>query len=146
MEIMEKNLLLSELFSTIYKRTDEESRKLIDVYYKGNMTLETSVVGSTFTTDGQSLMRYLSTREDIIEKTIIFLEREPKNKFDRNAIKVIVGTNYSANRYHVGYISKELAKILSALLDRGFNIKANLNKITGGNGMNFGMILNYKIE
>ena len=59
------------------------------------------------------------------------LEREPKNKHDPNAIKIIgvVRGWIFAKRYHIGYIGREIAKKLVA--GRFWpNVTANLRRVT----------------
>lgn len=46
----------------------------------------------------------------------LMLEREPENRFDKNAIKVLTGNI----NYHVGYIGKEFAREIASWLDKGW--------------------------
>ena len=70
----------------------------------------TSVVGVTF-----SNRKYGVNRQEIIKrlsgKEKIYLKREPKNRFDSNAIAVIVVREDGDLK--IGYIKAELAGILS---------------------------------
>ncbi|EOI9075135.1 HIRAN domain-containing protein, partial [Streptococcus pyogenes] len=50
-----------------------------------------------------------------------YLEREPNNEFDKNAIKVLI------NNIHVGYIPKKKAKKIAKLIDNGYNYRAELS-------------------
>ncbi len=45
------------------------------------------------------------------------LEREPDNRYDKNAIKVLAG---STEEYHIGYVPRDKAEIIAPMLDRGF--------------------------
>ena len=59
------------------------------------------------------------------------LEREPKNKYDPNAIRIIGvvrGWIYTG-RYHIGYVAKEIAR---KLVMGSFwpNVAANLRRVT----------------
>ena len=57
------------------------------------------------------------------------LVRDPENQFGRNAIQ-IVGHLGSINR--IGYVPRELASSLAAVLDAGLQIRAELLQIMGG--------------
>ncbi|WP_332058360.1 HIRAN domain-containing protein [Streptococcus canis] len=52
---------------------------------------------------------------------MVYLEREPNNEFDKNAIKVLI------NNIHVGYIPKKKAKKIAKLIDNGYNYRAELS-------------------
>lgn len=47
----------------------------------------------------------------------VWLEREPHNKFDSNAIKVMV--NYNGDAHHIGYVPKTDNSELAAAMDEG---------------------------
>lgn len=46
---------------------------------------------------------------------MVALEREPQNKYDRNAIKVV-----NVVRQQVGHIKREMAAALAPVMDRGW--------------------------
>jgi hypothetical protein len=46
------------------------------------------------------------------------LEREPENKFDVNALKVVIDKEVRPGM-HIGYISRDLAARLAVLMDEG---------------------------
>ncbi len=46
------------------------------------------------------------------------LKRQPKNKFDKNACAVYL------KRKHIGYIPREIAKLIAPKMDRGHKYKA----------------------
>lgn len=80
------------------------------------------VVGVTFNNDDGT-----SRKETIIEMskgntdTIdVLLVREPDNKFDPNAIKVI------ANGKQIGYIGKDYSSILAGFMDAGRQFTAKV--------------------
>jgi hypothetical protein len=54
----------------------------------------------------------------------VTLEREPHNKHDANAIKVLIPT--ATHAAHVGYIPQGQAGWIAALLDNGYDITATL--------------------
>ena len=61
------------------------------------------------------------------EKIVTELKPDPKNKFDKNAIKVIV------NGFHIGFIQKKLAKQMKEKLNTGqYVYHAILSEITPG--------------
>lgn len=77
--------------------------------------VDLKVVGVTFKNDDGS------SREDKIieisqhkDTVIIQLEREPQNKYDPNAIKVL------ADGKQIGYIGKDYSSILTPMMDNEF--------------------------
>lgn len=82
-----------------------------------------------------------NSRQEIIRKELkvgdmLFLDREPKNPYDRNAIAVVT----SDNEKKIGYINSELASRLAPLMDRGHFIDCCVADITGGApGESFGV-------
>jgi hypothetical protein len=57
----------------------------------------------------------------------LILKREPKNKYDKNAVAVL-----RKNGNQIGYISREDAIWLSEIMDEGNKVEARINLITGG--------------
>lgn len=66
------------------------------------------------------------------EDLTVTLEREKKNKFDSNAIQIVVHIKPISRRTIIGYIPKGLAMELSKVLDMGIQVKATLMQIIGG--------------
>jgi single-stranded-DNA-specific exonuclease len=96
--------------------------------------IETRVVGVTFE-NRQAVVALLTEREQV------FLIREPDNPFDPNAIKVI-----RWDHQQVGYVNRELAKVLAPRMDRyGEFIKANVSYLTGGDfpGSSLGVTIRF---
>lgn len=84
--------------------------------------IKLKVVGVTFTNEDtgaprQSILAQLDT------SSAVFLEREPNNKFDKNAVKVM--TIYG----QVGYIGKDYASILAEMMDAGRIFKTDIAEI-----------------
>ena len=81
--------------------------------------IKLKVVGVTFTNEDTGV-----TRQSILSKcttdTAIFLEREPNNKYDKNAIKVMTLMG------QVGYVGKEYASILAEMMDAGRKFQATV--------------------
>lgn len=68
------------------------------------------------------------------EDLTVTLEREKENKFDCNAIQIVVHIKPISRRTIIGYIPKGLARELSKVLDMGIQVKATLMQIIGGYG------------
>lgn len=66
------------------------------------------------------------------EDLTVTLEREQNNKFDCNAIQIVVHIKPISRRTIIGYIPKGLARELSKVLDMGIQVKATLMQIIGG--------------
>lgn len=84
-------------------------------------TIKTKVVGVSFG-NGQELIEYLS------EGDSLFLEREPENEHDENAIAVYVDQYQNEQ---IGYLSSDLAEELAPQIDSGQMIMAEVTAITG---------------
>lgn len=80
--------------------------------------VELKVVGVTFKNDDGS------SRKDLIfnmcDQSPIMLEREPNNKYDPNAIKVITDGG------QIGYIGKDYSAILAEYMDAGRQFTAKV--------------------
>ena len=68
------------------------------------------------------------------EDLTVTLEREQNNKFDCNAIQIVVHIKPIRWRTVIGYVPKGLARELSKVLDMGIQVKATLMQIIGGYG------------
>lgn len=66
------------------------------------------------------------------EDLTVTLEREQNNKFDCNAIQIVVHIKPIRQRTVIGYVPKGLARELSKVLDMGIQVKATLMQIIGG--------------
>ena len=99
-------------------------------------TIETRVVGVTY--EGrQKVVAILTQWEQV------FLIREPDNAFDLNAIKV-----QRWDHQQVGYLNRELAKILAPRMDRyGRPVKATVTALTGGYypGSSLGVMVRFRM-
>ena len=84
--------------------------------------IKLKVVGVTFTNEDtgvprQSILAQLGT------SSAVFLEREPNNKFDKNAVKVMTLHG------QVGYIGKEYTEIIAPMMDSGIAFSARINEV-----------------
>lgn len=72
------------------------------------------VVGVTFKSEEHKV-----NRQDVIKKLSgkekIYLKREPKNKFDRNAVAVMLKRGDKFKDFKLGYIRAEVAGIMAEL-------------------------------
>ena len=66
------------------------------------------------------------------EDLTVTLEREKENKFDCNAIQIVVHIRPIRRRTVIGYVPKGLARELSKVLDMGIQVRATLIQIIGG--------------
>lgn len=65
------------------------------------------------------------------EAVNVTLEREADNANDVNAVKVMVSVG-AGDRYHLGYIPKDMAAMLAPLLDKGIQLATRFKGVTGG--------------
>ena len=100
-------------------------------------TIHTKAAGVTFGRR-QGLLDRLSryNSEDITIK----LQRETDNEHDPNAVQIIAAVKGKGSAV-MGYIGRELAKVIDPLLDKGKEIKADFEAITGGHDykLNYGL-------
>lgn len=99
-------------------------------------TIETRVVGVTF--EGRQAVVGLLTQWEQV-----FLIREPDNAHDRNAISVV-----RWDHQKVGYLNRELAKILAPRMDSlGRPVKATVTALTGGYypGSSLGVVVKFRM-
>lgn len=66
------------------------------------------------------------------EDLSITLEREPENKFDSNAIQIVVHIKPISRKTVIGYVPRGLAKELAKVMDAGIHAAATLVQIIGG--------------
>lgn len=77
------------------------------------------VTGATY--EGrQKILKKLYLKYTLGEKIIVKLKREPDNKFDKYAIKVLF------NKKHVGYVPKKISKYITESIKSGILKKTQL--------------------
>ncbi len=72
--------------------------------------------------------------KDIIINDRLELEKEPNNKFDNNAIKIMINKN--GKKYHIGYVPRYYASDLSKLLDKNISYSALVKNINFKSAIN----------
>jgi single-stranded-DNA-specific exonuclease len=98
-----------------------ESEENMNTVNVSTQSIETRVVGVTY--EGRQKVVALLTQWEQV-----FLIREPDNAFDPNAVKVV-----RWDHQQVGYLNRELAKILAPRMDcLGRPIKATVTSLIGG--------------
>jgi len=100
--------------------------------------------GTTFENRQERLQFLKQFRLDDLSVT---LEREPENKFDCNAVKVVVHIHPINRKTVIGYIPKGLSAELAEVIDKGVKIKASLLQIIGGYSYKeaFGALINITV-
>lgn len=95
------------------------------------MTYHTKVAGVTF--EGRQ-----NIIKDLSNGTTIVFERDPGNKYDPNAVKVL------AEGKHIGFLPR--GSWVAKEMDKGKNFKAYISQITGGTaGMSYGVNVDFEI-
>ena len=104
---------------------------------------EAKVVGVTFRTENCKF-----DRQEIISrmsgKETVYLKREPKNKFDSNAVAVMV--KRKKGDLKIGYIRKELAAFISELWPK-YKFVSTILEIRKGDlnrGVSYGISIDIK--
>ena len=116
-ELKKAGYTLSEAFKKAWSRV--------------KLTMTIRAAGTTFE-NRQERLNFL--RQFKPEDLTVTLEREPENRFDRNAIRIVVHILPISRRTVIGYVPKGLARELSRVLDMGVKVRASLMKIIGGYG------------
>ncbi len=82
-----------------------------------------------------------------LEDLSVTLEREPENKFDSNAIQIVIHIHPILKKTVIGYVPNVLARELSKVIDAGVKTKARLLGIIGGYSYKetLGMLVNIAI-
>ena len=95
----------------------------------------TKVVGVTKRNDEEeSIQKLIDEMEDCgDEGKELYLLRDPRNKHDSNAIKVL-----SPVKQHIGYLSASVAEELAPLIDNGEKVRVICKNITGGEDLSWG--------
>ena len=78
--------------------------------------------------------------KNLKEEIEIKLIRDPKNPYDKNAIKVYVKQN--KEEIQIGWIPKEISQILAAEIDAGIKWYGKIKKIIGGEMQTKGLLVN----
>ncbi len=110
---------------------------------KGNV-IHTKVAGVT-KGNRQIALHHIATRytpNDISVKLV----RDKANLYDNNAVKVFVSVKGSM-AYNLGYIPRNLAYVVSSIMDKGIELKAAFKEVRGryADYMNYGAVISLQI-
>lgn len=93
------------------------------------LTMTIRAAGTTFE-NRQERLQFLKQFKP--EDLTVTLEREPRNKFDGNAIQIVVHIKPIHRKTIIGYVPKGLTRELSKVIDMGILVKASLIGVIGG--------------
>lgn len=93
------------------------------------LTMTVRATGTTFENRQERLEFLKQFRQDELSVT---LEREAENRFDENAVKIVVHILPIAKKTVIGYVPRGPAGELAKVLDMGVPVKAFLLEIIGG--------------
>lgn len=93
------------------------------------LTMTVRAAGTTFD-NRQERLQFLKQFQ--AEDLSVTLEREPWNRFDSNAIQIVVHIKPISRRTIIGYVPRGLAKELAKVMDAGIHAAATLVQIIGG--------------
>ena len=90
--------------------------------------IHTKIVGVSYRNkDGSSRQKILRRMfEEGCEYENVYLEAEPDNQHDKNAVKVL-----NCDDEQLGYLNRDLAKDISKMLSNGIEFEAFITEITG---------------
>lgn len=129
-ELRKEGYSLSQAFRKAWKRVKE------------SMTIRAA--GTTF---GNIQERLGFMKQFPVETMQAELVRDPENRFDRNAIQIVVHLRNINRKTVIGYVPRGLATGLAAVMDAGIQVKAELLQILGGYSYkeSYGCLLDIKI-
>lgn len=129
-ELKKTGYSLSQAFRKAWKRV------------KLSMTIRAA--GVTFSNRQERLQFLQQFRQEDLSVT---LERERDNKFDGNAIQIVVHIKSISRSTVIGYVPEGLTGELSKVIDMGIQVKASLMQIMGGYGWkeNLGALVNIAV-
>lgn len=73
------------------------------------------LVGSTFQYNAQEVLQAILDN-NMVNKVILELVREPENIHDKHAVKVMLSVDGYSGTCHVGYVSRDISETISFLL------------------------------
>lgn len=95
------------------------------------LTMTIRAAGTTFG-NRQERLQFLKQFQP--EDLSITLEREAGNKFDSNAIQIVIHIKPISRKTVIGYVPRGLAKELAKVMDAGIHAAASLVQVIGGYG------------
>jgi hypothetical protein len=106
--------------------------------------INTKVAGVTKGNRQKALHRIITAYRP--EQVNVMLERDKANLYDNNAVKVIISVNGSKS-YDLGCIPRNLAYVVSALMDKGIELTAAFKEVRGRYTpyMNYGAVITLRL-
>ncbi|MGO4887996.1 HIRAN domain-containing protein [Anaerobacillus sp. MEB173] len=121
----------------------DKSRSLQRAWRMVKQQYYTKVVGVIFGRRQEAIKRLEKYDPRRIKVT---LQHEPENKYDPNAVAVIV-TVIGKGSYRVGYVRKIYASVYAQLLMKGYTLQAHLEGITKSKeSAYYGLNISYVID
>lgn len=129
-ELRKEGYTLSQAFRKAWKRI--------------KLSMKIRAVG---TTAGNIQERLGFMKQFPVETMQAELVREYDNRFDKNAIKIVIHLRSINRKTVIGYVPRGLAAGLAAVIDAGIQAKVELLQILGGYSYkeNYGCLLNISI-
>lgn len=129
-ELKKEGYSLSQAFRKAWKRVKE--------------SMIIRVAGTTF---GNIQERLGFMKQFPVETMQAELVRDPENRFDKNAIQIIIHLRAINRKTVIGYVPRGLATGLAAVMDAGIQVKAKLLQILGGYSYkeSYGCLLDIRI-
>lgn len=97
------------------------------------------LAGVTFSTRQTALLRLKKYAADMV--TVVLVQEN--NPVDANAVAVKVSV-VGSRPFKVGYLPRSIATVWSSLVARGM-VKAQLERVAGGNGRSLGAVVKIKL-
>lgn len=108
-----------------------------------SQTIRTKVAGVTMSADYEEHSRQQIIKRMVNDDCELYLEREPDNSYDPNAVAVYVSPMddpWGESSYQIGYLGSELAGQVTPLLNSGWRVDCTLLERTGGTeGKSYGV-------
>ena len=94
---------------------------------------DSKVVGVSQNNDDGSSRQEIIKRE-VEEEDVLFLEAEPTNMYDKNAVKVL-----SKNRNQIGYLSRDLAEKMKPCIENSAEMYIKASWVSGDKMLGVGI-------
>jgi hypothetical protein len=145
-----KNIhIIRRMVATMANRLKKKGLTLSAAFKKAwelvkGKSINTRVTGVSKGNRQKALYRILTVYRP--EQVRVSLERDRANLYNANAVNVIISVNGSKT-YNLGCIPRNLAYIVSALIDKGIELIAAFKEVRGHymSYMNYGAVITLKL-
>lgn len=133
---------------TMANELRKEGYSLSQAFRKAWRRIKVSMkIRAVGTTSGNIQERLQFMKQFPVKTMQAELIRDPENSFDRNAIQIVIHLRSINRKTVIGYVPRGLAAGLTAVIDAGVHVRAELLQILGGYSYkeSYGCLVDIKI-